>query len=131
MFVALNKTTLLYIKFCVCFMASFTESDSLLQELEKLATFRPEKSLDYKVNGFAIETVVTASSTFEAAIKFAFWANEVQILELKATETTTVEVLDSDNNRYVYSICLHDNKPLVELSYLMKAPSLLNNTIPS
>ena len=61
-------------------MASFTESDSLLQELEKLATvppFRPEKSFNYKVNGFGIETVVTASSTFEAAIKFAFWANEV------------------------------------------------------
>ena len=55
-------------------MASFTESDSLLQELEKLATVPP---FNYKVNGFGIETVVTASSTFEAAIKFAFWANEV------------------------------------------------------
>ena len=45
-------------------MASFTESDSLLQELEKLATvppFRLEKSFNYKVNGFAIETLVAAS----------------------------------------------------------------------
>ena len=131
MFVALNKTTLLYVKFRVCLMASFTESDSLLQELEKLATvppFCPEKSFIYKVNGFAIETVVTASSTFEAAIKFAFWDNEVRILELKETETTIVKVLNSDNDRYVYSIGLNDNKPPVELSYLVKAPSLLNDT---
>ena len=45
-------------------MTSFTESDSLLQELEKLATvppFRPEKEFNYKLNGFAIEIVVTAS----------------------------------------------------------------------
>ena len=41
---------------------------------------------------------------------------------------TTVKVLDSDNDRYIYSIGLHDNKPLVELSYLVKAPSLLNDT---
>ena len=112
-------------------MASFVESDSLLQELEKLATvppFRPEKPFNYKVKGFAIESVLTASSTFEAATKFAFWANEVQILQLKPTETTTVEVLDSDNDRYVYDIYLHDSKPLVELSYFVKHSQSLDDT---
>ena len=94
-------------------MASFAESDRLLQELEKIATvppFSPERSLNYRVKGFAIESVVTASSLFEAATKFAFWANEVRILQLKPKETTTIEVLDSDNDRYVFDISLHDNK---------------------
>ena len=112
-------------------MASFVESDSLLQELEKLATvppFRPEKPFNYKVKGFAIESVLTASSTFEAATKFAFWANKVQILQLKPTETTTVEVLDSDNDQYVYDIYLHDSKPLVELSYFVKHSQSLDDT---
>ena len=56
-------------------MASFAESDRLLQELEKIATvplFSPERSLNYRVKGFAIVSVVTASSLFEAATKFAF-----------------------------------------------------------
>ena len=114
-------------------MASFAEPDSLLKGLEKLATVPPfstEKSLNYKVKGLAIESVVTASSTFEAATKFASWASKVRILQLKPKETTNVEVLDSYNDRYVYDIYLHDNKPLVELSYLLKAsPSLNTDTI--
>ena len=112
-------------------MASFAETDNLLEGLDKLATvppFTPEKSLNYKVKGLAIESVVTASSTFEAATKFAFWASEVRLLQLKQKETSTVEVLDSYNDRYVYDIYLHDNKPLVELSYLLKASPSLNNT---
>ena len=105
----------------------------LSEKLEKLATVPPvsiDKAFKYTVKGCGIDCEVTASSTFEAATKFAIWAKEVFNLEPTDLKETNVEVVDLENDRYIYQIVLEHNDPVVELNYLVKNTPVLN-TIPT
>lgn len=97
-------------------------------DLDKLASVPPfssDKVFQYKVSkGSEAELVVMASSTFEAATKFAFWATDVGLLQSNANEvsdkTTTVAVINTENDQYVYNIMIVDNHPVVELDHFVK-----------
>ena len=72
-------------------MAAFANMDSdTMLDLDKLASvppFCPDKVFEYKVSkGLETELVVMASSTFEAATKFAFWAADVGLLQSSAND---------------------------------------------
>ena len=54
-------------------------TDLLIEKLEKLDAVLPvciDKAFKYTVNGCGIDCEVTACSAFEAATKFAIWANK-------------------------------------------------------
>lgn len=112
-------------------MATFTQSDSLAKQLEKLAAVPPtcpERSFIYSVKGCEIESAdVTASSAFKAASKFAIWAKQVCCFQLEPM-VTCIEVLDPEKDRYVYDIVLDGNKALVELKYFEKNSPVFDNT---
>ena len=117
-------------------MAAFANMDSdTMLDLDKLASvppFCPDKVFEYKVSkGLETELVVMASSTFEAATKFAFWAADVGLLQSSANElsnnATTVAVITPENDQYVYNIMIADNQPVVELDHYVKNSSFLDD----
>ena len=109
-------------------MASFAVESNTLLDLEKLASVPPfcsDKVLQYKVSkSFEEQCVVTASSTFEAATKFAFWATDVGLLQSNLNEVsdkgTTVVVVNPENDQYVYNIITANGHPVVELDHFVK-----------
>ena len=93
-----------------------------MTKLESVPPFRLDETHRYKVKTSELEYVVTASSTFEAAAKFAFWVKENG---LESTPTVTVVVdtqQPSGTELYVYDIRFMegDNIPQVELNYVDK-----------
>ena len=96
-------------------------------KLSAIPPFRIEKSIEYKVKAGEKVLVVTASSTFEAATKFAFWEKEVG-LQVDVVEVD--EVVDSETNQYVYNISRIDGntKPTVELSHSVKESQIVSDT---
>ena len=107
-----------------------TDGTDLVEKLKKLASVPPiyiDKALKYTINGCGIDCEVTASSAFGAATKFAIWAKEVCGLEESTLKQTNLEVVDVENDRYVYQIVFEHNHPVVELNYVVKSTPVLNN----
>ena len=48
------------------------------------------------------------------------WAKEVCNLERTQLKETNVEVVDLENDCYIYQIALNCNDPVVKLNYLLK-----------
>ena len=103
-------------------------TDLLTEKLEKLAAVPPvciDKAFKYTVNAFGIDCEVIASSAFEAATKFAIWAKEVCGLQESILKQTNLEVVDMEEDRYIYQVVLEHNHPVVELNYLVKSSPVL------
>lgn len=103
------------------------EEKLLLEALEKLSAvppLRPNIASNFTVKGCQIESVVRAISTFEAATKFAFCLQEIYVAEYEQI-SKTIEISDEANDHYVYSISIVNNKPLVELNYVLKSPPFI------
>jgi hypothetical protein len=102
-----------------------------LVKLKSVPPFRVDATKEYTIKANQSETVVTASSAFEAANKFAFCAKESGCLD--STAADTVHVVDTvSQDRYVYDIRAleGDENPQVELNYVEKKwePSLQDFT---
>jgi hypothetical protein len=97
-----------------------------LVKLKSVPPFRVDATKEYTIKANQSETVVTASSAFEAASKFAFCAKESGCLDSTAADTVHVVDTVSQDIRALEG----DENPQVELNYVEKKwePSLQDFT---
>ena len=93
----------------------------------------PNKAFNFRVKGFQVETVVKAISSFEAATKFLFCAQEIaDFAERYNAENIgsiqPIEITDEASDYFYYNIVVVNNKPLIELDYVRKANLSSNAT---
>ena len=96
--------------------SNLSPSTNEFERLKTLTPLFPESSVQYSVSMGEINSVVMASSTFEAAIKFTFWLNETRLIQANATN---VEI-SYGGDRYIYTVSLDGGKPDVELCYMVR-----------
>ncbi|XP_028407551.1 ATP-dependent DNA helicase Q1-like [Dendronephthya gigantea] len=105
-------------------MAEECDDNILLLALEKLSAVPPlwpNNASNFKIKGYEIECVVKAISSFEAATKFlSFCLHEIHGFAEHEPTSKNIEISDEANDCYVYSIRILNNKPLVELNYVLK-----------
>ena len=100
--------------------SNLSPSTNEFERLRTLPPLFPESSVQYSVSMGEINSVVMASSTFEAAIKFAFWLNETRLIQANATN---VEI-SYGGDRYIYTMeDLHMEESQM-LSYVTWSESL-------
>lgn len=99
-----------------------TCSDFLLQSLEKVASIPPldfNSQQKYTAKGCGNSLTVSASSSFEAAMKFVFFLDERRQL----MRETTAEIIDvSNGDRFFYDVFHLDDLPVAELRCVYKSP---------
>ena len=109
--------------------ASFEKYLHVVKALEKLSSVPPlwpDKSFNFKVKGFQVETVVKAISSFETAAKFLFCLQEIPDFAERFNADNSgsiqpIEITDEASDCFYYNIVVVNNKPLVELDYVRKA----------
>ena len=108
-------------------MAESYDSDMLfyVKALEKLSTVppvSPDVATNLTVTWRNKQLVVEASSPFEAATKFAFCLHEFGYVT-DCDMLSEIEVMDANDNKYIYNVILRDNMPSVELNFQLKNTS--------
>ena len=81
--------------------------------LEKLSTVppvSPDVATNLTVTWRNKQLVVEASSPFEAATKFAFCLHEFGYVT-NCDMLSEIEVMDANDNKYIYNVILRDNMP--------------------